>query len=719
MQDTREAMLQWIALCLERNAKERSKMNMDPANAAPHGFFINLDSVLLKMCEPFLDPLSGKAWGKVNAGYVTDSRRVDFQDTTKLNMHAEEQRKYLQQRRSSHEGASSSNQAGAVPTSPSPAGVGPSPGGRPSSAGGAPGAGSGYHFICECFFLTAKGLSLGLIKAITESSDVHRELPHYTRHLQEAERACQGLSGLALTMAQAQLARLKTAVDDKNQLRLCFDTVLQEPGLLRNAVAFYRLMATWLLRLAYPPLAQGQMPFVPLPEPAPAEFRALPEYFVDDLCELMLYVGQAAPRSLEGLQLEEIMIFMVVFMGSPGYVKNPFLRSRISEVLFVLLQPHPEGDMRRRPQVAASVQTLIEGHPMVQQYLVRSLMKLYVDIEFTDRSNQFYEKFSTRANVGLLLEMLWNMPAHRQSWKALAAGKSGGQDPKGPAEGQHVHLQFCNMIINDSTYLLGEALEKLPQVRELEDLMANQAAWEALPKREQQEKESVLRQESGMIKHHLTSSSIAVKTLEYTTTEVAATWLLPEMVLRVANMLNYFLQFLTGPNRKQLKVKDPLKFNWRPKELLPQLANIYLHLERADSKGTFANAIAVSDRYRPDMFPETCQVLRQLGLMADMDIDELENLAQRVEAARHQGTEEDVEMADAPDEYLDPITYTLMQDPVKLPSGAVMDRPNVMRMLLSDPRDPTTRAPLTKEDLVDDTELKSKIDMWVKQQRQK
>lgn len=30
------------------------------------------------------------------------------------------------------------------------------------------------------------------------------------------------------------------------------------------------------------------------------------------------------------------------------------------------------------------------------------------------------------------------------------------------------------------------------------------------------------------------------------------------------------------------------------------------------------------------------QVLRQLGLMADMDIDELENLAQRVEAARHQ-----------------------------------------------------------------------------------
>lgn len=61
------------------------------------------------------------------------------------------------------------------------------------------------------------------------------------------------------------------------------------------------------------------------------------EYFVDDLCELMLYVGQTNPKALEGLQLEEIMIFMVVFMGSPGYVKNPFLRSRISEVTPILL----------------------------------------------------------------------------------------------------------------------------------------------------------------------------------------------------------------------------------------------------------------------------------------------------------------------------------------------------------------------------------------------
>lgn len=55
-------------------------------------------------------------------------------------------------------------------------------------------------------------------------------------------------------------------------------------------------------------------------------------------------------------------------------------------------------------------------------------------------------------------------------------------------------------------------------------------------------------------------------------------------------------------------MKNPEKFNWKPKELLPQLASIYLHLDRADAEGAFAKATAGSDRYRQDMFPETCQV---------------------------------------------------------------------------------------------------------------
>ena len=50
-------------------------------------------------------------------------------------------------------------------------------------------------------------------------------------------------------------------------------------------------------------------------------------------------------------------------------------------------------------------------------------------------------------------------------------------------------------------------------------------------------------------------------------------------------------------------------------------------------------------------------------------------------AEKHE--EEEEIFADAPDEFIDPLTYTLMSDPVTLPSsGQIMDRSVIARHLL-------------------------------------
>ena len=56
----------------------------------------------------------------------------------------------------------------------------------------------------------------------------------------------------------------------------------------QEAIAFYRLVAAWLLRCVCP---SGQ-PEMPLPEPPPMEFAALPEWFIEDLADLFLYVSR-------------------------------------------------------------------------------------------------------------------------------------------------------------------------------------------------------------------------------------------------------------------------------------------------------------------------------------------------------------------------------------------------------------------------------------------
>lgn len=84
-------------------------------------------------------------------------------------------------------------------------------------------------------------------------------------------------------------------------------------------------------------------------------------------------------------------------------------------------------------------------------------------------------------------------------------------------------------------------------------------------------------------------------------------------------------------------------------------------------------------------------------------------------SAREQ--QRDDPLADPPSEFLDPVCYTLMRDPVVSPaSGTTYDRAVIRRHLLTDLRDPLNREALSPYDLKPDVELKKRIDAWVAQQ---
>lgn len=62
--------------------------------------------------------------------------------------------------------------------------------------------------------------------------------------------------------------------------------------------------------------------------------------------------------------------------------------------------------------------------------------------------------------------------------------------------------------------------------------------------------------------------------------------------------------------------------------------------------------------------------------------------------------------------FTDPLMDTLMTDPVQLPSGVIMDRPVIIRHLLSSNQDPFNRQQLTVDMLVPAREMKAKIEQW-------
>lgn len=68
----------------------------------------------------------------------------------------------------------------------------------------------------------------------------------------------------------------------------------------------------------------------------------------------------------------------------------------------------------------------------------------------------------------------------------------------------------------------------------------------------------------------------------------------------------------------------------------------------------------------------------------------------------------------APEEYLDQLMYTIMTDPVRLPSsGNIVDRLTISQHLLNDETDPFNRSALNISEVEPLPELKSKIAAWL------
>ncbi|KAL6763344.1 ubiquitin elongating factor core-domain-containing protein [Haematococcus lacustris] len=699
---TRESMMSWLVVALEGNS-ERAKMRWDPRRGASHGFFWNLNQVLLRLCGPFLEPSSPNFWKRVDVRFIAaNSRGLDFSADTKLGASSAEDEAWRQQ------------VAGPLMPSPSPSSPGSAP---PSGNGSAAAKGPQWHFICEVFFMTLKGLHLGLVKMVDDLDGYARALGPMTEDVRELEAQAAARQGTPQGLAlQLQVLQTRRQLDLMQANTYSFVSVLQDTEAMAEVLAFYRLVACWLLGLASRGNGASSLTglVLPLPEEPPPEFVVLPEYFLEDMIDVLLALSKHSPPVMMNARVEEVMMLMIAVMNRPRYVRSSHMRAKMAELLHCWL-PQDDGPQGRRPRraaargaLASSLAHVFQGHPVVVDALVPALLALYVDVEVMDVRNNFYEKFNFRMYIGEVLAHLWEQPPHREAWIKFAAREG---------TGSAAYVRFTNMLINDATYLLDESLRKLEELREKEQLLADPTASAALSPSERQEVVQAMQSTGGYLKMLLLYAQVTVGILDFSTEQVTSSFLLPEMVERTAGMLNYFLSYLTGPRRRKLAIKEPAKYNFKPRELLGELMQVYLHLAAADRSGRFFTAIASDQRsYDPAMFSEAARVLASSGLLSPQDGARMDGLARGVAlAAAARAEQEDLlSTAEVPEEFTDPLMATLMTDPVLLPtSGTVMDRAQITRHLLTDQRDPMSRAPLTPDMLQPQPELKARIDAWI------
>lgn len=161
---------------------------------------------------------------------------------------------------------------------------------------------------------------------------------------------------------------------------------------------------------------------------------------------------------------------------------------------------------------------------------------------------------------------MWGYPIHRQT--IISESKSGKQ-----------FVKFVNMLMNDTTFLLDESLESLKRIHEVQELISDEESWAKIPTDQQQSRMRQLNADERQCRSYLTLAKETVDMFHYLTVDIKEPFLRPELVDRLASMLNFNLQQLCGPKCKNLKVRNMDKYGWEPRWLLSHIVDIYLHLD--------------------------------------------------------------------------------------------------------------------------------------------
>ena len=528
------------------------------------------------------------------------------------------------------------------------------------------------NFITQCFFLTWRTVHLGLVSSLGRRGQLIRS---FSYHHHQALR-----DGRDVT-AEPQLVRLHQAVILKG-LALC------EPSLASNALSFFGTAARWLIARQ----SEG------------GDLPPMPEHFVSDVCSFLIDMCQQDSDVLESAAamcsgpppLNAIFESAIGFLAKPSRAHSPHVRAKIGEMLYaVYLEPSAKPDEDGRVSKLPCL-SLIRSNPEAQRELAPALLVLYGDVEHIGLE----EKLALRMKFARLLKFMWQSPEHRSTFRRIAADET-------------KFVRFANGLMNETNEYVVQIMEKLFKVRDFQQQRRNITEWNKKSEEEREQKTSRHRANESQLQKFVPLCNETIHMLVYLTSdpEIQRPFVLPQLLDRLASMLISVLVHLVGKKGLEIKVDNPEDFQFRPRDMLREICETITHFSDVQA---FQVAVAQSGYYstHPGVLRKASTTARKHSLMPAGLLSRLESLVAAVEEAASASKEEDENMEDVPDHFLDPLLYTIMKDPVRLPSGHVMDRSSILQHLLNDPKNPFNRDDLTAEQLEPADDVLQEIQAW-------
>ena len=643
--EAREKVLDWFAFVVNANHKRRA-LRVDRATVSSDGFMINVCTCLDQLCEPFMDATFSKI-DRVEIEYLRRNPRVDVKDETKIDADQEHSDQFYSQ------AADGKN-----------------------------------NFISEIFFLTVAAHHYGTESARHLSTEMDKELKHMAKQLEqfETERHKYANAPGQLQMFENALKKYKDEYDKRLSYKYAVQGVLLDELAQTRSMQFMRFLTVWILRIVSP---HGQFPkekiSLPLPPEGPEIFKCLPEYFLEDVAGNFGFILYNLPQIISSTQSDELIMLCIAFLRNSKYIRNPYLKAQLVTILF-------RGTWSWRQGGRGILADQYNSMPFAMEHLLHSLMNFFIEAEFMGGHGQFFDKFNVRFEIFQIIKCIWPNSIYRD--KLYREAKVNIE----------FFVRFVNLLLNDVTFVLDESFTAFHTIYDTQKEL--QTGGTSLSQEDRQEKEEKLQQAKDRAKSYMQLTNETVEMLKRFTEALADAFTMPEIVQRLADMLDYNLDAMVPPKSSSLKVDNLQEYNFNPRELLREIIDVYINLMEKDN---FILAVARDGRsYKPQNFEAAAAISKKFVLKSPEEMRKWEILVQKVAKAKEEDEAAEADLGEIPEEFLDPLMFTLMEDPVILPkSRQIMDRSTIRSHLLSDPNDPFNRQPLTIEEV-----LPGKSFMW-------
>ena len=429
---------------------------------------------------------------------------------------------------------------------------------------------------------------------------------------------------------------------------------------------------------------------------------SLPEFIILNIVNSVIFFRQAYKDIYfkDFDLIKNLANFGLIYSSHINLIHNQHLRSQIFDIL--LYSFHLEEKEKNDNHLLMVHQKLLKDE-FIRENLIVSIMRVFIDAERLGTSNQFYERFNVRNKVLQLVNEVFKKHQEILIDDIINYANEHSDDA----------TQMLTLLMGDVTYLIDEVIQRLIDIKNYQELKDNKELWESKTQEQKTAEENkfaendrMLKAECRLLNHSLGFMTIICSCLQ-------KYFIKEEKAERLANLLNYCLDEFTAKS-SQLKIKNKNDYEFNPSYIMESIIEIFSYF--VDYEEFIEFVVSDERAYKYENFTKAIKLKNEYNkVKVDTETSEkFDDLVyKKLKKAEEIVQQNTINYDDAPEEFLDPLTYNLMENPVILPSSHInIDRRTIEDYLLSNPSDPFNRNPLAKDELIPNEELKKKIDEY-------